>query len=240
MNLLSQWWTPDSPVRLAEIRECRDANEASGIFENVAYANATDRSKTYRELFSECVDRWPGQVCVVANTDIIFDESFRLIEPHIDDGTLAAVTRWDSPTSPRMIGHILHVPRRSVSRQVEHFDDFCFFSGSQDSWVFRATEKMRFAPDVRLGTQACDQVIVAWAAVEAKLRVINPCLSVKTWHRHCTFDRPPAGASFLKGLYAYPQATTIDGIGDTMLAAHEWTEKTIGKTIEWKVVRCQK
>lgn len=238
MNLLSQWWTPDSSRRLAEIRECRDANESSGVFANVDYVDAPDRSKTYRELFSECVDRWPGQVCVVANTDIIFDESFRLIEPHIDDGTFAAITRWDSPASPRMVGHILHTP--NGTRQMEYYDDFSFFSGSQDSWAFVANDKMRTAPNVPLGTQACDQVVVAWAAVEARFRVINPCLSVKTWHRHCTFDREPVGQDFLKGLYAYPQATTLDGVGDTMLAAHEWTERTVGKPLEWQVVRCQR
>lgn len=240
MNLLSQWWTPSAEHRLAEIRECRDRNESSGLFRDVSYLDGDASRRTYRDLFSECVDRWPGQLCIVSNTDIIFDDTLRLIEPHVDEGTFVALTRWDSPSSPRMIGHILCVQQISESRGKQHFDDFCFFSGSQDSWAFLATEAMRSAPDVRLGEQACDQVIAAWAAISAGMRVVDPCLTVKSWHRHCTFDRPPASGNVLTGVYAYPQATTIDGIDQTMLASHEWTRETMGKPIQWSVVRCQR
>jgi hypothetical protein len=238
MNLLSQWWTPSDERRLDEIRECREANESSGLFSDVVYVDAQGSSKTYRELFGECVDRWPGELCVVANTDIIFDDTISLIEPHVDDRTFVALTRWDSPVSPRMIGHVLHVPRTTESQGKQHFDDFCFFSGSQDSWAFLATEAMRDAPDLPLGMQACDQAIVSWAASRS-FRVINPCLSVKTWHRHGTFSRPPSGGAVITGMYAYPQATTIAGVDETMLATHLWTSERFGKPIEWGVVRKQ-
>lgn len=238
MNLLSQWWTPSDERRRCEIRECRSANESSGIFSDVAYVESPGSSKTYRQLFSECVDRWPGKLCVVANTDIIFDETIRLIEPHVDENTFVALTRWDSPVSPRMIGHVLHVPRTSDSGGKRHFDDFCFFSGSQDSWAFIATDAMRESPDLPLGMQACDQAIASWASMK-QFRVINPCLSVKTWHRHGTFSRPPSDGSVITGVYAYPQVTTIEGVDETMLATHLWNKDTMGKPIEWGVVRKQ-
>lgn len=239
MNLLSQWWTPSDERRLGEIRECREANESSGLFSDVVYVDAPGGSKTYRELFGECVDRWPGEICVVANTDIIFDETISLIEPHVDDKTFVALTRWDSPISPRMIGHILHVPKTTESQGKRHFDDFCFFAGSGDAWAFVASDAMRDSPEIALGTQACDQVIAAWAAIGRGMRVINPCLSVRTWHRHATFDRPPAGNTVAQGMYAYPQATTIAGVDETMLATHLWTPEQYGKPIEWGVVRKQ-
>lgn len=240
MNLLSQWWTPECPRRRSEIDECRAANESSGLFQDAVYLDSPGSSKTYREMFSECADRWPGELCIVANTDIIFDETIRLIEPHVDASTLMALTRWDSPISPRMIGHILPVLKTTTSRQIEHFDDFCFFAGSGDSWAFIASDVMRDAPEIPLGTQACDQVIAAWASIGLGMRIINPCLSVRTWHRHATFDRPPAGNTVAQGWYAYPQATTLDGIDETMLALHEWTKETMGKPMKWSVLKCQR
>lgn len=240
MNLLSQWWTPADASRLEEIRDCRQNNESSGLFSDVCYVDASDKPKTFRELFSECVDRWPGQLCVVANTDIIFDDTIRLVEPHVDDKTLVALTRWDSPTSPRMIGHIIHAPRTSMTGEIRHFDDFVFFSGSQDSWAFVATEAMRGAPEIPLGMQGCDQAIASWA-VSQGFRVLDPCLSVRTWHRHGTHSRPPRDDGMvITGMYAYPQATTIEGVEDTMLAWHSWTKETMGKPIEWSLVRCQR
>jgi hypothetical protein len=239
MNLLSQWWSPSSEERQGEIRECREANESSGLFRDVHYVDAHDKTKTYRELFSLCADKWPGQLCVVANTDIIFDETIRLLEPDVDESMFVALTRWDSPVSPRMIGHVLHVPKTTTFAQKKHYDDFCFFAGSQDVWAFIATDKVRSAPDIPLGIQACDQGVAAWAIAEA-FRIINPCLSVKTWHWHKTPRQTGEGDLIYMGLYAYPQATTIDGIHETMVGSHEWTKESMGKPIQWSVMRDQK
>ena len=238
MILLSQWWTPSSEERRGEIRECRDANESSGLFGEVLYVHAEDRVRTYKELFTLCADKWPGELCVVANTDIIFDETIRLLEPCVNESTFAALTRWDSPISPRMIGHILPVPKTSTFAERQHYDDFCFFAGSQDSWAFTATDRVRSAPDIPLGMQACDQGIASWAISES-MRVINPCLSIKTWHRHKTPRQDSRNSPIITGLYAYPQATTIEGVDETMLAAHVWNEESFGKPYQWQVTRNQ-
>jgi hypothetical protein len=238
INLVSQWWNPECQQRASEIQECRAANESSGLFSECVYLDGSQSSLTYKSIFAECVDRFPGQLCVVANTDIIFDETILGLTGVVSDNDFVALTRWDSSVSPRMIGHILNVPKVHESNGRQHYDDFVLFSGSQDAWAFIASERVLSSPDVYLGLQACDQVIASWAVLSG-MRLLNPSLSVRSWHRHETFFRKPTTKT-LGGLYAYPQMTTLEGVSETMVAAHEWKSDAPNKwPPEWKVIRCQ-
>ena len=238
INLVSQWWTPECQQRAAEIKECRSANESSGLFSECVYLDGSQSSLTYKGMFEECADRFPGQLCVVANTDIIFDETVLLLNDLVSEKDFVALTRWDSPVSPRMIGHILHVPKTHGPIDKQHYDDYCLFSGSQDSWAFIAGDGVRSAPEVVLGMQACDQVVAAWAVISG-MRIVDPAITVRSWHRHATFARKPS-TTMLTGMYAYPQMTSAEGTSETMVALHEWKSGSPNKwPPEWKVIRCQ-
>lgn len=218
MKLISQWWNPRDEERLAELEFCKQKNES--IFGECVYLDGSQGSLTFKRLFSEAKD---GELCVVANTDVWFDESVRLLEGLCEEKVFVALTRWSNESSPYMAGWTL-----------PSGDDFLFFSGSQDAWAFVGCEAVRQSVELPLGIVGCDQAVAAWAAT-AGLFVVDPALSVKCWHKHEKREGEAGGGRWAKGLYGYPQLTTMDVTG--LVAAHEWNGD--GKQ-EWSLIRCQR
>lgn len=217
MKLISQWWIPEDESRLAELEFCKKKNQE--VFDEQVYLDGSSGSLTFKQLFSEARD---GELVVVANTDVWFDESIAILERLVQGNAFAALTKWDVDSSPNMTGWTLSVPQNNV----------LFFSGTQDAWAFIGSKKMRAAPEIPLGVTACDQSIAAWAVIQ-KMFVINPALSVKFWHEH-SIRRDPKDV-WIKGWYCYPQLTTEDVTG--VVAAHEWTQNA---EMDWKVIQCQR
>jgi len=203
-------WTPKDPRRRDELDLCRSMTV--DVFDTCDYIDTGSVVPTFRELFTHCVEQYPGQRCTVANTDIAFSRS--IVAPVIDATTLMALTRWETDASPRMEGHLINGR---------------FFSGSQDSWTFIASDLVRSVPACRMGIVGCDQA-VCWWAFNSGLTVINPALSVRSHHHHS--HRGELGASFAKRPYAYPEMTTFGHVG--MVASHPWP----ADDMEWSI-RCQ-
>lgn len=206
MNLISQWYSPESSKRRGELSEARRRNAGSGLFASITYLNGDERRLTYRDLFTEAARRFPGELCVVANTDIAFDETARAIPGLIRKNRIIALTRWESPSSPRMIGHLV---------------DERFFSGSQDSWAFIAGSIPELALDIPTGEQGCEQALLGWA-VQSGIEIISPSLDIKTWHIH--EDRNEYNRS-VTGKYAYPEMTTRN-FGMGLVCTHQYPFET--------------
>lgn len=108
----------------------------------------------------------PNKINILANGDIMFDASIydsRLI----GEKTMFALSRHD------MQGHI--------DRGAD----------SQDVWIFRGqvndallNKNLSFS----LGYLGCDNRF-AWEAKQAGYTVVNPSLSMKVWHYHCSSVR---------------------------------------------------
>ena len=205
MILLSQWYSTESSKRNDELLRVRDANENGGLFERCLYVDGESRRWTYGDFLDLAADSFPGEVIVLANTDIEFDETINLASSVAKPNRVTALTRWDSPSSPRMLGHASACGR--------------FFSGTQDTWLFVGGQ-LRNPPrlkSVPLGVVGCDQVCVAeWAF--AGCEVFNPAIDVRTWHIHA--DPPASGREQVLGVYGYPELTTL--IGSGLVAHHPW------------------
>lgn len=124
-----------------------------------------DRRPTYDDFMALAVDQnLTGPVGII-NTDIFFDESLSLAE-NIPADTIYSISRynWDpdneSATSLQGDGR----------------------SGSSDTWIWRAPLKT-FKADIILGVIGCDSYFVQ-RALGASLKVLNPCLSVRSYHLH--------------------------------------------------------
>ena len=150
----------------------------------------------------------------MANSDIWFDDSLRLLNGISSDRSFVALTRWDSPSHPDMEGHLVHI-KVGEEGSLERL----FFSGTQDSWCFVAGDVHLSVPEVRIGQQSCDQAIVAWAC-GMKLYVTDPAISIRSWHEHG--KKNEVQPDFLAGMYAYPELTTTDTTG--RIAFHNWPE----------------
>jgi hypothetical protein len=198
MNLIYEHYLPPDPVRAAELVTVRERNAAAGIFAAILPV-ADGPRKTFADLFDLAARRFPGEICVVANSDIAFDASLAgaeaLIRRH-PRPLLVALSRWDDPSGPSMEGRIDPATWR-------------FYSHSQDTWVFVAGGLPAFNAEFTLGIPACESRL-AYEATQAGVAVVNPALSVRSWHHHASAVRSWRLKDAYRGPLLFPRLTTLD------------------------------
>ena len=204
MILIVEYFIPSDPRRLAEIDATYSANSELNVFDEIVPMSGDGRLR-YGQVFREAAKRWPGQDCVLANADIQFDYTARMLPGLIRKGWFVTLTRWEDDSTPRMIGHVR---------------DERFYSGSQDVWAWVGGEMVGIGDRIPLGYIGCDQAI-AGEAMKAGLAVVNPALSIKTFHNHANSERGPDELSVV-GTYAYPELTTVNVTG--RMVHHEWPQ----------------
>jgi hypothetical protein len=209
MILLSQWYEPKNATRLAELKRARDSNESSGLFSDVVYLTGASR-RTFNDFFDLAAKNYHGQPCIVANTDIEFDDTVSLLEDAAKPMRLIALTRWNTPASPDMLGWVI---------------DGRFFSGRQDSWCFVGGGMPTGADPLQLGCVGCDQAILGWAMSNG-CEIFDPAIDIRTWHIHDSEERETP-ETFASGLYAYPELTTLISNSGSV-AYHDWPSEDGG------------
>lgn len=200
--LLSQTYTPDDPTRRFELRYAKDVNAT--IFEETLYLDGDAEKRTFNEFFEIAAKEYYGEVCVVANSDIAFIEGIEIFDAISKKDRLIALTRWDEPHTPSMIGHLL---------------DGRFYSGTQDAWVFIGGQMPKLPFEVHLGVVGCDQVIVGWA-VQQGCEVYDPAISIPTLHVHQNKNKYE-NATSMPGLYGYPELVAAN-LGRGRVVTHEF------------------
>jgi hypothetical protein len=205
--LFIEHYKPSDPERIAELDGTLKANVELGIFETIVPLSFdTDERLRYGHVFRLCADQFAGRVCVLANADIQFDHTARLLDGAVcDPKRFVTLTRWESPATPRMTGQYV---------------DERFYSGSQDVWAFMGGELVGIGDRIPLGYIGCDNAI-AGEAMKAGYDVVNPALSIRTWHNHKSTGRGEGEMSVV-GTYAYPELTTMAVTGQTV--HHEWPQ----------------
>lgn len=217
MILVSQWYDPGSDKRRKELKWCRSLNESSSLFDSVEYVDGQSRRWTFGELVTHCAEKYHGKPCVIANTDIVMDQAFGL-RWFCKENRLVALTRWESHSGPRFVGH-------------QHEDRF--YSGSQDAWAFIAGSLPAVDVEIPMGVVSCDNAIVGWA-VRSGVEVINPAMSVKTLHVHADKWRPER--HMILGYYGYPELTTASTTGAVL--CHQWPTEDGRYDYEWELRSC--
>ena len=202
MILIQQTYSSPDPRRDAELRRAREANAASGAFDHVELVDPGSRRLSFADLFGLAAGRFPGRSCVVANSDIAFDESIRLVAPLLAPAaspTLVALSRWDDDTAPSMEGRI-------------DAGDWTFYSHSQDAWAFVAGGLPPFEAGFRLGMPACESRL-AFEAAAAGVSVVNPALSIRLRHHHASAVRSWTDRDAYRGPLLFPRLCTT-AVGD--------------------------
>lgn len=210
MILVSQWYTPEDPVRRSELSWCREFND--GNFEKCDYLEGWH---TFGDLVRHCDREYPHTPCVIANADVtIHGNMFQWIRV----GRLVALTPWDNPHHPRFMGH-------SYGDKI--------YSGAQDAWAFIAGTLPEVNVEIPMGHVGCDQLIVGWA-VRQGLGVVNPCFDVRVTHHHKTPSESRSRRP-LFGYFGYPEL----GAGGSVMA-HEWSEDDSKRCYNWEYHPCRK
>ena len=137
---------------------------------------------TYQDFFNFSKQHLHSQKVIVANSDIFFDSSLDLLLKRDFKKTVYALTRYNLLPYP---------DNRGVVWKRNH--------GSQDCWIFEAPLCDFFA-DIKLGWYGCDNWI-AYEMSKAGLSVLNPSLTVFSWHVHENAQKEKNGVPMGAGSY---------------------------------------
>lgn len=172
LTLITEWY--EDPARQDELRSCLVRNAANPHINEVrlfgtssALATAPSSPKirpcpgSGRLTFAELFAAKPVGLCAVANADIYFDDTLRLLTPAAIGEHVFCLTRWDDTAAgPVFYGQ----------------------PNSQDAWIYRAplAPAAAFPP----GLPGCDSRLAHILAHEAKRPIANPSLSIRARHVH--------------------------------------------------------
>lgn len=199
MILLVQKYTPADPVRAAEFDRCLSENRQSGIFSDIVEVDGSEKRWTFADFFSLAAERFKGQHCVIANSDISFRcPSCEVLDRVISNGAMVALTRWNAETAPWMIGH---------------YHDYRWFSGTQDVWGFVGGDFVGLG-DILLGEPGCDCRLTA-EVLKSGAVIWNPALSIRTLHVHESPNEIARPSPY--GDYGYIEMTTVAGVGGVLI-----------------------
>lgn len=128
------------------------------------YTRSISVRPTYADFFSWINETTgPEDISIIANTDIFFDRSLALAARLVSPDHCLALSRWDVLPSGRV-------------RLYERGD-------SQDVWIFRGPVRKNMRGNFPLGVYDCDNKI-AWELAQAGYTVLNPSLSLRSYHLH--------------------------------------------------------
>lgn len=177
MKLFTEYFVPKNVVRHEEYLTCLVANIQNNLIDDIylfvtkelpdnkppkvhlvkqELSGGQKRSQPiFKELFAFC-NKFVGEICIIANADIVFDESVKHLED-IPDGVFVALSR----------------------------DDMIDNGASQDAWVFRAPVRLSDEMNFPLGWRGCDNRI-ARIMHDLGYEIRNPAQQIKPQHIHQT------------------------------------------------------
>ena len=185
MNLLLEYFNSSNHMRNGEYLYCLHQNLGNDLIENVYLFMEEDTElnfespkikkviskdrPTYESLFKFCNENLKGEICVIANADIIFDDTLRHFKSINMDKTFYALSRWEISSGD------------GKNWEIEPYEN----PASQDSWIFKApiavSEKMNYT----MGKPGCDNKIT-YHMRELGYTCRNPGKKVVTIHFHPT------------------------------------------------------
>ena len=212
INLLIQHYNDSSPERCQELRQCLYNNNNNVLIDNIYLfsdvepydyewvgSNKIIEVKINKRLaFQDCIDfankNLNGQICIISNADIYFDETLEKLYQKNLDNTMLAITRHELMLDNTQV---LHSPA----------------SDCQDAWIFKSPFTINIDPDCVLGIPGCDNHF-AYVCVDAKVRVINPAKDIRCIHVHTSHKRNYAADGFRWSPRLNVGLTNWDALGE--------------------------
>jgi hypothetical protein len=212
MILITGFYHDPDPLRRGELLECIKRNVANQRIEEVHIfiEDATEpeailpdganghRSKlklirsgkraTFKSLFDYANEKLKGRAVAIANADIFFDDSLKLLNGYDLSAKLICLSRWDV--------------------QADGSTVFFEHPSSQDAWIFQSPIP-EINCDFYLGLPACDNRL-AWEAEHAGLEISNPARTLHANHLHLTGIRRYREQQRLAGPVKSISATALE------------------------------
>jgi hypothetical protein len=204
-SLFVNFYRDPDPARQHELDECLRHNLRNPHIERVVLLSQSQPSispaklvivpvsqrPSYRDFF-EAINAVSGasDINIIANSDIFFDDSLRLVRSIDLRNRCLALTRWDvgSDGTSKPLG----------------------WPNSQDAWIFRGHVKWIEDANYHLGTPACDWRIAA-ELNQAGYDLVNPSRDLRAHHLHLSEVRRYSASDFVHGDHAeVPICATAD------------------------------
>ena len=179
IHLLTQIFKDDSAPRNAEINHCFSQNSQNPLLSDITlftneHGYVTDHGDKIkivalgeRLTFKHCLEyasqNFPGEICVIANVDIYFDDTLQHLNTKQLEGKMLALSRYEFVDGKTTL--------------------YGYPYNSQDVWIFIPPTSIE--ADFQLGQLGCDNLF-AHEAERSGLTVINPSLLIKCTHMHAT------------------------------------------------------
>ena len=183
MNLIIEYFQSKNHIRNGEYLYCLHENigidEIDNIYIFVEEGSdlnfdspkikkiVTKERPTYQDLFEYCNEHMKDQICVVANADIIFDDTLRYFKSIDMTKQFYALSRWEITSS------------NGKDWNIEPFDN----AASQDSWIFKTPIETSDEMNYTMGKPGCDNKIV-YHMRELGYTCRNPGKKVISIHFH--------------------------------------------------------
>jgi len=201
MNLLIEYFTPESTERYNEYLTCLRHNLGNKFISKIhifiddnsklpdnlnsdkIIINNIERRNTYTDFFNYVNTNLTGEICILSNGDIMFDDTLSYINDENVSGKFISLSRWD----------IL------PDGNVRHYD----IPYSQDAWIFKSPININKA-DFTLGKLGCDNRIT-YLAMKSGLIVTNPSKKIITKHLHLSNFRSDSSdqSKMIRGTYIF-------------------------------------
>ena len=185
MNLIIEYFNSQNHMRNGEYLYCLHQNLGNDLIDSVYLFTEEDaelnfespkikkviRNKrpTYQEIFEFCNENLKDEICVVANADIIFDDTLRFFKSINMDKNFYALSRWEIST------------RDGKTWEIEPYEN----AASQDSWIFKSPIPTSDEMNYTMGVPGCDNKIT-YHMRELGYTCRNPGKKVVSIHFHPT------------------------------------------------------
>ena len=183
MNLIIEYFQSRNPIRNGEYLYCLHQNigvdeidsihifveEGSDLnFDSPKIKKIVVKERpTYKDLFEYCNKHMKNEICIVANADIIFDDTLRFFESLDMTKQFYALSRWEISTND------------GKNWEIEPFEN----AASQDVWIFKTPVLTSDQMNYTMGKPGCDNKI-PYHMRELGYTCRNPGKKVVTIHFH--------------------------------------------------------
>lgn len=187
MNLLIEYFRSPDYQRHSEYLTCIHEN-LENVYIDKIYIFISDDAKlnfesdrieivqreqrpTYKDLFEFCNTNLKDEICIIANADIILDDTLSYVKDANLDNVFVALTRWEVFCENR-------------EWCIAPFNN----SSSQDVWMFKSPITTNDEMEFTLGKPGCDNKIAKIMA-DIDYEVRNPANQIVASHFHLSGHR---------------------------------------------------
>lgn len=168
----------------------------------------TNKRQTFKSMFEYANKYYPDSIVVIANNDIYFDDSIKLLDTYDMTNKCFSLLRYDvqyNKKDSKIFEYYDHELARGYGEKGARAD-------AQDSWIFKTPISIPDKCDFYFGILGCDNHITYLLRKQGYI-VSNPALDIKSYHLHLTGIRNYDQNKRIRPPWLYIKPTKLNEVG---------------------------